>query len=819
MGQNVWNAQGGTLLADQPMNGAGPWFSGLRTQWHRQQLTDLRRSGIEVALLRTRPDDPLLTRELDSLVEALKEMKAQELDYPLLGVDATAGQPDLDVIYAHIPPEFRAMQEVPGQRMSGVLVYDLTLGAEAKSALADGTPIARIFYNNGVASVSPGRVDKNGVISRKGGRTYDTSWQVALVSTPDQIVVDSWNDFLHGTEIAASRQYGEQYADATKAQALQFDGSRQWHAKYLAHQTPRTIYPRTLYQIPVRIENAGTLPWRAGEGYSLDTRWYRDGKLYDDSAPRVPIGKDVLPGQALTLSVGLVARDNFGEDLEQGDYTLVIDMVQGQDRWFSYAGDTPLQVPVTVIAANAGIGDATATFFSTKTPGVIQAGQPVATTVQVRNDGASAWPTSYALGYKIQTVDPDGSNPKMITEGSKPLGSDPIVPGQAASVSLSVPTVDANGKPLPAGAYRLHWFVRPDALGSPVTGSYDEDLTLADSLTGASFYIVDLPRTVDAGKEETAHMALINAGSQTWKKSSLRIGYHWYYLDGAEREWEGGPLAYLTKDVPAGGVDGDINATFRAPKQPGRYALVWDVRQGDGPWQSTLPVSVGNDLLQSLIVVGGKGQTVPVDLTKSFNAVGISSGEVSKTGGFDGHGATLPAELLPPDGTAEVEGIPLLEGKPGPPLYPSGYYTAQTGADAASNHAVSFLYPNVREGLPDIISCTGQTLTLPPGKYRALHLLAAAFGNSPVTASFGLQGDRDTQPLSVTISDWGQAPRGENAAPAFTVPYRDTSAGIKPLPATLGDYTLPLDTGRKLTGLTLPNEPNIKVIAVTLEKE
>ena len=328
-GQNVWNAQGGTLLADQPMNGAGPWFSGLRTQWHRQQLTDLRRSGIEVALLRTNPNDPLLTRELDAFVEALKELKAQDQDYPLVGVDATAGQPDLDVIYAHIPAEFRAMQEVPGQGVSGVLVYDLSLGAEAKNTLADGTPIARIFYNNGVASVSPGRVDKNGVVSRKGGRTYDTSWQVALVSTPDQIVVDSWNDFLHGTEIAASRQYGEQYADATKAQALQFDGSRQWHAKYLAHAAPRTIYPKTLYEIPVRIENAGTLPWRAGEGYALDTRWYRDGKLYDDSAPRIPVGKDVLPGQALTLSIGLVARDNFGEDLEPGDYTLVIDMVAG----------------------------------------------------------------------------------------------------------------------------------------------------------------------------------------------------------------------------------------------------------------------------------------------------------------------------------------------------------------------------------------------------------------------------------------------------------------------------------------------------------
>ena len=131
-GQNVWNAQGGTLLADQPMNGTGPWFSGLRTQWHRQQLTDLRRAGIEVALLRTRPDDPLLPRELDAFVEALKEMKAQGMDYPLVGVDATAGQPDLDVIYAHIPAEFRAMQEVPGQNASGVLVYDLSLGADAK---------------------------------------------------------------------------------------------------------------------------------------------------------------------------------------------------------------------------------------------------------------------------------------------------------------------------------------------------------------------------------------------------------------------------------------------------------------------------------------------------------------------------------------------------------------------------------------------------------------------------------------------------------------------------------------------------------------
>ena len=823
-GQNVWNNGGGTLLADQPMNGAGPWFSGLRPQWHRQQLSDMRRAGIEVALLRTQPDDALLPRELDAFVTALKDMKAAGLDYPLVGVDATAGQPNLDLIYAHVPAEFRALSEMPGAGRAGVLVYDLSLGTDDKKALADGTPIARLFYNSSVASVSPGRVDKDGIVSRQGGRTYDTAWQVAMVSTPEEVVVDSWNDFGHGTEIAASRQYGEQYADATRAAVIVYDGSRPWHAKYLAHWAPRTVYPKTLYQIPIRIENAGTLPWRAGEGYSLSTRWYKNGKLFDDSAPRIPVAKDVLPGQSLTLSVGLVARNNFGEDLEPGDYTLVFDMVQSQERWFSYAGDTPLQVPVTVIGAESGVGSTAANFISTATVGVVQAGASAQTTVQVRNDGASAWPVGYTLGYKIQTVEPDGSDPKTVAEGGKPLDpsptASPITPGQIAVVSLAVPTVDAGGKPLAPGAYRLHWFVRPDALGSAVVGAYDEMLTVAARLPGAAFVLADLPRTVDADKEETAHLALQNQGSETLTKDRTRIGYHWYYLDGTERQWEGGSVGALTKDLPPAAIDGDITTTFRAPKAPGRYALVWDVRVGDGPWQSTLPASRGDDTLQVLVNVGGKGASVvPVDLAKSFNTVGLASGGVSKTGGFDGHGATLPAELLPPDGTAEIEGNPFLFGKPGPPLYPSGYYTAQTGADETSNHAVSFLYPAVREGLPNVVACTGQTISVPSGRYKALHLLAAASGGASVPASFGLQFGSETQPLSVPIADWGTVPVGAGVTPAFTTAYRYTETGLKPLATTLGDYTLRLDTGRKLTSLTLPNDRNIKIVAISLEKE
>jgi hypothetical protein len=814
--QNVWNAAGGTLLADQPMNGAGPWFSGLRTQWHRQQLSDMRLAGIEVALIRTQPNDPLLGRELDTFVEALKEMKAQKMDYPLIGVDATSGQPDLDLIYAHIPAEFRAMQDVAGLGQPGVLVYDLSAGSsDAAKTLRDGTPIARVFHSDTVTSVSPGRVDKNGVVSRQGGRTYDTSWQVALVSTPDQIVVDSWNDFAHGTEIAASRQYGEQYVDATRAQVIQYDGSRQWHAKYLANAVPRTIFPKTLYQIPVRIENAGILPWRAGEAYSLSTRWYRDGKLFDDSAPRIPIGKDVLPGHSLTLTIGLVARNNFGEDLAPGDYTLVVDMVQGQDRWFSYAGDTPLQIPVTVIGADTGVGGTAATFLGTTTPGIAASGQNVPTTVQVRNDGSASWLATYTLGYKIQTTDADGSNPKTIAEGKAAVGNDSITPGQVASVALSVPMTDTDGKPLAPGAYRLHWFVQPDALGTLVNGSYDEPLRVAAALPFASFVLAAVPRTVDAGKTETAHLALQNLSAATLKKADVHIGYHWYYLDGTEREWDGGPTASLTQDLRPGAVDGAIAASFQAPKEPGRYALVWDVRDGNGLWQSALPVSGTDDLLQEFInVSSGKSSLVPVDLTKVFNTIGSASESVGKSGGFDGHGDTLPAEMLPPDVTSEIDGDPLLQGKPGPPLYPSGYYTAQVGTDAASNHALSFLYPAVKAGLPNAVSCSGQTIAIPDGKYQAIHLLAAASSDAPVTSSLTVQYGTETASLPVAVADWSAAP----SVPAFTASYRNTSAGAKPGPVTLGDYRLVLDPTKKLTTIVLPNDRNIKILAITLEK-
>ncbi len=810
-GQNVWNAAGGSLLVDQPINGCGPWFSGLRPLWHRQQLSDLRRAGIDVALIRAQATDPLLGRELDALVETLKEMKAERMDYPLLGVDMGGGTAPLQVIYAHIPTEFRAVIPRTADARPGVAVYAPSQYS-GPDALADGMPVTPILN---ATVVSPGRVDPSGAVGRQAGQTYAEAWSKATDAKPQFIVVDSWNDFSHGTEICASRQYGEKYADDTRLYANTFNGSHEWHAKYLAEYAPRIIQPRTLYTVPIRIENAGTLPWRARENYALVPRWYKDGRLFDDSAQRVPVGDDVLPGHATTLNVGLVAVNQYGDNLEPGDYTLVFDMVQGDDRWFSYAGDSPIQIPVTVTAAGVTVKPQ-ATFIGTDTPAYGQAGQTYNAPVSVRNDGSSTW-AKERLAYKIQTVDPDSGAVQTVAESpGVTLGPLPIDIGQIAEPAEPVALTDAHGKALAPGEYRLHWFVRPAEGGDPVSGSYDEALRVVASDPGANFVLSDIPRQVDAGKDATAQVAVQNVGPRTWTKKGTRIGYHWYYLDGHEAQWDGGATGTLDADVVTDAVAGNVAVKFHAPDRPGRYALAFDVQDGDGNWASTAPVSKGDDLLQAFVTVGGRGTVTPVDLSKYVTLNGIAG--PGSAGDFDGAGHAFPAETLPPDGTAELDANPILLGKPGPPLYPSGYYAAATGDGPNDNHALPFLYPIPRAGKMNVVACQGQTINLPDGNYKAVHLLAAATGGQSVSASFGLQSGNQTTPITVSVSDWSQSPTGANAAPAFRSAYRVGPNGTEPVPVTLGDYALVPDGAGKVTALVLPNNPAIKILAITVEK-
>lgn len=126
---------GASIFSVQPMVGIGPWFGYGHAMWHRENLTGMRRAGIDVALPVFRADDASLNgyaeRGLDSLTAALIELKRDRQDYPLIGMYydttslGTSARP-LDVsgeagkaafyrgirrFFRRVPEEFRALAQ------------------------------------------------------------------------------------------------------------------------------------------------------------------------------------------------------------------------------------------------------------------------------------------------------------------------------------------------------------------------------------------------------------------------------------------------------------------------------------------------------------------------------------------------------------------------------------------------------------------------------------------------------------------------------------------------------------------------------------
>ncbi len=79
-----------------------------------------------------------------------------------------------------------------------------------------------------VATVMPG-YDDRGVRphggfarSRDGGDYYRQCWQAALASQPDWVIVNSFNEWMEGTQIEPGRTHGAAYLDQTREWAAQF---------------------------------------------------------------------------------------------------------------------------------------------------------------------------------------------------------------------------------------------------------------------------------------------------------------------------------------------------------------------------------------------------------------------------------------------------------------------------------------------------------------------------------------------------------------------------------------------------------------------
>ncbi len=69
-------------------------------------------------------------------------------------------------------------------------------------------------------SAVPGRTPL--VISREGGKFYEKTWLKVVKRAPKIVVLETWNEFHEGTNLAESREHGHQYINLTRKFVDQF---------------------------------------------------------------------------------------------------------------------------------------------------------------------------------------------------------------------------------------------------------------------------------------------------------------------------------------------------------------------------------------------------------------------------------------------------------------------------------------------------------------------------------------------------------------------------------------------------------------------
>ena len=181
----------------------------------------------------------------------------------------------------------------------------------------------------------------------------------------------------------------------------------------------------------------------------------------------------------------------------------------------------------------------------------------------------------------------------------------------------------------------------------------------------------------------------------------------------------------------------------------------------------------------------GTGTGTLIDLSPAFNVFGISKDGVTySTGGLDGAGYS--------------------------------YSSKQLGAKRILS-LVPFKFG--KAGQPDAVSCNGQLISLPQGKYSTLVVLATGVnGSQPsqtVTVNYT---DGTSAQFTQSFSDWLTPSNFTGELEAVAMSYRDFSDGSKsPGTANLYAYEFALDSTRTVQSLILPNDPKVMVLAATVQ--
>jgi hypothetical protein len=659
------------------------------------------------------------------------------------------------------------------------------------------------------ARISLSPVAKAGTITvpAPSGDGYRTAWKDAVSQKAPWIVVDSWNNLDAGGGIAPTEEYGLTFADSTRTYLRMLQSGRSALAGTLAsHNVPSLMLAGANYIVHLRVRNTGSGIWKP-ETNAI--------------ALRLSTGKEIVVSLPVIVPPGEVAVvDAVLPIAGKGPANVTVEVVpasrKGNAMQVTGAGEAVASIPVQIASGAAdGLPGYRLTVVSTDSPTAFEAGGVYMVSAVLRNEGAETWKANATTRVSLRlwktSIAEDGSvteEPLNLADASVPLSGD-VAPGQEIAVKVRLCLSNATGAAAavtPAGAassLKARWEVSTDETGTTGASAIAGTIAIVESDIGVLFNIDNTPLQLPGDKRLPIQMGLRNTGPQTWKKDAVRIGYHWYSLDGGEVVWDDETTA-LPNDVEPGGETGEVFAWVTPPPNDGVYFLVWDVKVGD-TWVSTMPcLRPYETRVHRIEIVNGRLHFVNLD--KYFNMDGIASASSPGDGNFDGSGGTLPEELAPPLATTSV--------------VPSGLWVS-TATGAENSKRMQYRWGGKGLGEKNMIRPEGQKIMIDLDKKapatKVVHFLATSTepeSRFDVTLLY----ENGSQAFSSRlISGWAGDPKFSEEV-AFKFPFTYSKSG-EPTgkPAKLYRYSMKLNEKSRLISIQLPKLPSVRILAITLE--
>jgi len=182
--------------------------------------------------------------------------------------------------------------------------------------------------------------------------------------------------------------------------------------------------------------------------------------------------------------------------------------------------------------------------------------------------------------------------------------------------------------------------------------------------------------------------------------------------------------------------------------------------------------------------VGTTGTGTPVDLSSEFNLNGIyTDGTTYTTGGLDGGGYSYSSNLL-----------------------------------TSSRVLNGALFDLGQANQLDAVGCNGQTVALPAGQFSGLMLFATGVEGNQASQTFVVKyTDGTSSQFTQSFSDWFTPQKFAGESEGVAMAYRNFDNGTKDQRTfNLYAYRFALNSAKTVQSVTLPNDPNVVVLAATL---